>query len=72
MRKPKNEPKLVSPLARLSERVLMLSSEMLSVAVDMSYYGGFNGNMQARAKEIYGASKTMKRWAKQIRREENW
>jgi hypothetical protein len=70
--KPKKAPKLVSPLALLSERVHMLSAEMLSVAVDMDYYGGFDGNMQAKARELLGASKIAKRWAKQIKREENW
>jgi hypothetical protein len=64
MKKPKKTPKLVSPLVRLSERVEMLSIQMRNVAIDMEYYGGFNGNMTKRAKELLGASRLAKQWAK--------
>lgn len=47
-----------------------LSEHMTEVATRMDYYGGFNGEMQAKAKELLGAARMAQEWADCIEFEE--
>ena len=49
-------------LARMEE----LRINMLSVGVDLEYFGGFNGNMAEKAKELLGASVVLQTWIEGI------
>lgn len=40
-----------------------LSKHMRDVATRMEYYGGFNGEMQSKAKELLGAARMAEKWS---------
>lgn len=51
------------------ERMEELRINMLSVGVDLEYFGGFNGSMAQKAKELIGASVVLQTWMEGIEME---
>ena len=51
------------------ERMEELRIHMLSVGVDLEYFGGFNGSMAQKAKELIGASVVLQTWMEGIEME---
>lgn len=55
----------------LCEELLLLQLTMERVASKMSYYAGFNAEINAKAAELFGASVVISDWIKVIQGEDN-
>lgn len=56
-----NEPTAAG--ANIPLHLRKLSGHMKDVATRMDYYGGFDGEMKAKAKELLGAARMAEEWA---------
>lgn len=54
-------------LTELADRVDALAAEMVAVAADLDWYGGFNDEMHEHSVELLGAASIARGWAKGIR-----
>ena len=72
MKPKKNQPSPDDSLRELADKLTDLADELQTVAVLMDYYGGFDGKMQAHAKELLGAAQIARQWSRQVRKGKNW
>ena len=58
-----------APCSLLAEKIEAMATIMADTAADMAYYGGFSKRIQQHAKDLKGAARIAKTWARGIRKE---
>jgi hypothetical protein len=58
-----------APCSLLAEKIEAMATIMADTAADMEYYGGFSKRIQQHAKDLKGAARIAKTWARGIRKD---